>query len=247
MKIKFVTFVFLFIPIIGSLWGIEYKDYSQMTERDRILLSVSYYEVGVYYKKNGDAKLSDTYFNEASKIEPKVEKYYSQELEIPKKSITFDWDEIFKDTDATTDSASTGSDTVSANENAEDGCAVLDDVKSVTINEPLLLWDSFILSVKENKLDNLSMYFSENILMYDSDIFISIDELKESIIGWLNDTSKSVGVYNAEKLDSTVLKIVFDNGDFFFPVEANTLYMRYVERKDTLVFDAVSAKGFAVK
>ena len=75
------------MAVVSSVFAIEEKDYKSMTDRDRILLSVSYYEVSMKYQALNNKALAESYRKEALKIEPNVVKYYSGEWEVPKKTI----------------------------------------------------------------------------------------------------------------------------------------------------------------
>ena len=94
---KILVAVSLCLAVVGSVFAIEEKDYKSMTDRDRILLSVSYYEVSMKYEALNNKALANSYRKEALKIEPNVVKYYSGEWEVPKKTIEIDWNSIFAD------------------------------------------------------------------------------------------------------------------------------------------------------
>ena len=94
---KFLVAVSLCLAVVSSVFAIEEKDYKSMTDRDRILLSVSYYEVSMKYQALNNKALAESYRKEALKIEPNVVKYYSGEWEVPKKTIEIDWNSIFAD------------------------------------------------------------------------------------------------------------------------------------------------------
>jgi len=94
---KFLVAVSLSLAVVSSVFAIEEKDYKSMTDRDRILLSVSYYEVSMKYEALNNKALANSYRKEALKIEPNVVKYYSGEWEVPKKTIEIDWNSIFAD------------------------------------------------------------------------------------------------------------------------------------------------------
>ncbi len=94
---KFIIAVSLCLAVVGSAFSIEEKDYKSMTDRDRILLSISYYEVSMKYEALNNKALANSYRKEAMKIEPNVVKYYSGEWEVPKKTIEIDWNSIFVD------------------------------------------------------------------------------------------------------------------------------------------------------
>lgn len=93
-KRLFVVFA-LFSAI--ALSPIQKSDYEKLTDRDRILLAISYYEVSIKYKNLKKDELAKSYLNEAKKIEADVEKYAKGELSIPPKTINIDWNSIFKD------------------------------------------------------------------------------------------------------------------------------------------------------
>lgn len=80
-----------------SLSPIQKSDYAKLTDRDRILLAISYYEVSIKYKNLKKDELAKSYLNEAQKIEADVEKYAKGELSIPPKTINIDWNSIFKE------------------------------------------------------------------------------------------------------------------------------------------------------
>ena len=96
IKKLFVT-ALISISVVGSAFSIEEKDYKSMTARDRILLSISYYEVSMKYQALNNKALAESYRKEALKIEPDVVRYYNGELEVPKKTIEIDWNSIFAD------------------------------------------------------------------------------------------------------------------------------------------------------
>ncbi len=82
-----------------SFHGIDEKLYKNLTDRDRILLAISYYEVGKKYEALGKTELAKSYLDQAFKIEKNVDKYAKGELEVPPKVIKIDWDNIFQEED----------------------------------------------------------------------------------------------------------------------------------------------------
>lgn len=94
---RFLIILSLCFLMADSVFAIEEKDYKNMTDRDRILLSVSYYEVSMKYEALNNKALANSYRKEAQKIEPNVLKYYSGEWEVPRKTIEIDWNSIFAD------------------------------------------------------------------------------------------------------------------------------------------------------
>ena len=95
MKIKICIVFFLFG--IFSVSSLNKTDYKNLTDHDRILLGISYYEVALKYKELGKEDLYDSYMSEAVRIEKNVKKYADGVLEIPDKTININMDNIFPD------------------------------------------------------------------------------------------------------------------------------------------------------
>ncbi len=100
--VKVLIALFFSFFVLINIFAIEEKDYKNMTDRDRILLAVSYYEVSMKYEGLNNKALAQSYRKEALKIEKDVEKYFKGELEVPRKTIEIDWNSIFT-SDSTAD------------------------------------------------------------------------------------------------------------------------------------------------
>ena len=123
---KILITLSLCFSVAGSVFAIEEKDYKSMTDRDRILLSISYYEVSMKYEALNNKALANSYRREALKIEPNVVKYYSGEWEVPKKTIEIDWNSIF--VDETSDEEEQQTDVTETEEDEDETFDVTDDI-----------------------------------------------------------------------------------------------------------------------
>jgi hypothetical protein len=103
MKIKICILMLFIVFGIFSAFSLGNTDYKSLTDHDRILLGISYYEVALKYKELGKNDLYDSYLNEALRIERNVKKYASGEMEIPEKAININLDELVPDDEINTD------------------------------------------------------------------------------------------------------------------------------------------------
>lgn len=144
----FMLFVAFSVLLVQA---IEKKDYESMTEHDRIVIAVSYYEVGTAYKNKGKDDIAKSYLREAYSIEKDVEKYANGELEIPEKTINFNWDEIFTDENEenTSEDDSVTTDVVDDSSSEEAGTENTATVDSKNNTEVILVSDDS----KENSSD----------------------------------------------------------------------------------------------
>lgn len=80
---------------VNSLFSGDVFNSKEITDRSRILLSISYYEVAVKYRRMGKTQLADQYMANALRLEKNVEKYYNGKLKIPAEKSRIDWHSIF--------------------------------------------------------------------------------------------------------------------------------------------------------
>ena len=148
---KILVAVSLCLAVVGSVFAIEEKDYKSMTDRDRILLSVSYYEVSMKYEALNNKALANSYRKEALKIEPNVVKYYSGEWEVPKKTIEIDWNSIFAD--ETTDEEQPQNQETEAEGDDEEIYDTTDDIDDAYLDS-LLNGDDELLDLLDDEDEN---------------------------------------------------------------------------------------------
>ena len=217
---KILIFLMTITVILTNLHSIEKKDYINLTDRDRILLAISYYEVSLKYKALEKNTLAESYYKEAQKIERNVIKYYSGELEIPPKTISINWGAIFEDDDSKKDiiednneaikkeediidpekkdekidkEDSIDKEKITQKEDTEENIETDDDNYIEKINSTV---DSLIRHIKNRETDNAINIFTDIILIQFQSINITATELKETINGWY------------EKLDSNNEEII---------------------------------------
>lgn len=208
MKKKLIVF-FLFCSMV-VLNSIEPKDYQSMTDHDRISLAVSYYEVFLNWKgkKNNEA---ENYLKEAYKIEPEVDKYYRGELEIPEKTISFDWDEIFPE-----------------EENGDDFENEYIGSNDATNNDAA--WAEIVKIINGQKFENLNVYFNDTIDIIGADLRITRDELSETLREWFSMGNAAFPEYTTSFVNENVLKVTLKSAveNFFLPITGDTFYVLFL-------------------
>lgn len=158
MKLKVCLFCLFCFAFTFSGVSISKKSYESLTQRDRILLSVSYLEVSFQYKKMGKKDLSKQYFNLALKIEKDAEKYFSGELKIPQKKIEIDWDSIYESDPTTDENTQTDDEQVKKEEKADAEGKRENDKKNETAKEE----KESVVKIKDEKKEENTASKKEN-------------------------------------------------------------------------------------
>ena len=214
MKKKLILCILFCSAIV--LNSIEPKDYQSMTDHDRISLAVSYYEVFLKWKdeagKKGDE--AESYLKEAYKIEPEVDKYYRGELEIPEKTISFNWDEIFPEEESDEDS-------VNDLESEYTDDVTNDDVTNDDV------WNEIVKVINEQNFEGLEVYFNDVIDIAGTDMRITRDELSETLQDWLSAENTVFPEYTTFFVNENVLKVTLKSvpENFFLPISSDTFYV----------------------
>ncbi len=209
MKKKLILCILFCSAIV--LNSIEPKDYQSMTDHDRISLAVSYYEVFLKWKdeagKKGDE--AESYLKEAYKIEPEVNKYYRGELEIPEKTISFNWDEIFPEEESDEDSVN------------DLESEYTDDVTNDDV------WNEIVKVINEQNFEGLKVYFNDVIDIAGTDMRITRDELSETLQDWLSAENTVFPEYTTFFVNENVLKVTLKSvpENFFLPISSDTFYV----------------------
>lgn len=259
-------FIVIFMLSIFFIGAVDSGDYDNLTDRDRIMLSVSYYEVALKYKDLGKEKEYKSHLSEAFKIEKDVEKYYNGEYPIPVKKIEFDWDNIFIEEDEEeTPETDTGKDSteevrISEDTDTTDDHTITEDSSDSriskendnkettevisTIDLMKRSWMGFLTSIIKSDYETASLYFNDTLVLEEEDIIVTRDEVKESIIGWKDSNDSNIPEYrlNFIEIDDTkgVIEITFnDEFDFFLPVTNNQLSIECLIEDDKALFNKI--------
>jgi hypothetical protein len=244
MKIARMCLVcFILICMIIPLAAIDKKSYSSLTDRDRIMLALSYYEVSMQYKKVGKTKLAESYMLEAKKIEPEVTKYASGEKALPPKSISIDWDSIFQEAAETDESETSSSDADSTSKIKTEDSSVTVESDGDIVNG---LIDRFISALLDNNAKKAASCFTGEILVASSSLKLTRDELEATIAKWLASDSFSNLEYqiDTDRTGNTMfdVAVTFKSLDtFFIPMEDNTLYLVAEKSGATYLFSTITA------
>ena len=234
MKKKLILCILFCSAIV--LNSIEPKDYQSMTDHDRISLAVSYYEVFLKWKdeagKKGDE--AESYLKEAYKIEPEVDKYYRGELEIPEKTISFNWDEIFpeeeSDEDSVNDLESEYTDDVTNDDVTNDDVTNDDVTNDDVTNDDVTnddVWNEIVKVINEQNFEGLEVYFNDVIDIAGTDMRITRDELSETLQDWLSAENTVFPEYTTFFVNENVLKVTLKSvpENFFLPISSDTFYV----------------------
>jgi hypothetical protein len=236
-KIRFVVIFFMLSSIF--LMSLDKKEYSKLTDHDRILLSISFYEVGIRYRELGKTDLARTYIKESYEIENNVVKYYRGELQIPEKTINIDLNSIFdeKKTDNTGDEIKKNNDLKNKTElksNKKDLETVYD------------FGVAFIESLKSKDALEAAFFFKDLILIKDNSLTITNNELKESIQGWIDSTQDFLPEYKIDvkylNTNQYDMEISFKNKVvFFLALDNNILHLVVEKKNDKYYFTTISS------
>ncbi|HOV15024.1 MAG TPA: hypothetical protein PK771_12110 [Spirochaetota bacterium] len=244
MRLKTIFCLFLLFVFNFFAFSINPKSYNKLSDRDRILLSISYFEVADQYKKNGKSELAKQYYNLALQIEKNVSKYISGELTIPQKTIKIDWDSIYQK-DATTDTDKTEkNDTKDTQVKSDTEKQKTEDKKVDNISIIKKNADSFIQALISKDSAKAVSYFSNQILIENENISISGEELKETIKGWFEVNPNFTTKYEifVEKISEKTFQvsIKFENEiDFFISLNKNSLVLKTTNVDNNFLFDTI--------
>ncbi|HOJ63953.1 MAG TPA: hypothetical protein PLE45_05985 [Spirochaetota bacterium] len=241
-KIVFIIFcLFLFTTFFN---GIDEKLYKNLTDRDRILLAISYYEVGKKYEALGKTDLAKAYLNDAFKIEKNVDKYAKGELEIPPKVIQIQWDKIFEeeqDKDKTLNKTKEQEEKKNSDSLNKEKSSISDED---AINELVEIFFKYINSYDSFNISNL---FTDEVLIESVDIYIAKYEIKESFEGFFNAKYNKKYKFDSlkiEKVDENSfivnIKIIKEEKDFFiFPSENGYVKLGVIKENNRYLFNKI--------
>ena len=266
---KYIVF-FLVLSFVIQLNAIPLKDYTSMADRDRIMLAISYYEVGERYIQNNKKNLGEAHIKYAIEIEPQVKRYRSGELTLPVKSISIDWESIFDDSkedvstdtvdadepidDATTDSVvadepidDATTDSVVADEPIDDATTdsvVADEpIDDATTDSVVDLFHYFMKNLNDRNVKDAVSVFSDTIFIRDLDINLTKEEFFETISGWLEGGTE-LPHYEIISLSDSIISVVFSNSNFFLPLKDNRVYLKAEKNDVNLLFTLISTEIF---
>jgi hypothetical protein len=233
MKLRIVVILILFSFMLFNIYSIAKKSYENLTDKDRILLSISFYEVAQKYQKLGKNILAKQYFEEAFKIEKNVEKYIKGELDIPEKKIQIDLK-----------SFSSGE-----GENNSEEQQV--SIEKENINKMHYLeinnnFDNFIMALIDKDVNKAVSFFSNNIMLEGNSISISKTELEETIKGWIDKENIHIPRYITEISNlgenNFKVKIIFlENFNFFIGLNNNSINLYCSGEKNKYLFSKISS------
>ncbi len=230
--------IFSLILTVSFTFGLQKSDVKSMSDYDRIYLSISYYEVALKYKELNKEDLYNSYMSEALKLEKNVSKYFKGELEVPAKAITFSWDDIFEESETDEPAAQPESkdDTVktdNSSDSTENVKADTDIQGNLVLSTDILKNAEFLISaIKTGNIDDIIACFSEKLYLEGSSIFITRDELKETVSGWLGEKSHTIPDCNFKKIDSDYVELTFDSDpQLFIPAVSNVIRFKF-EKND---------------
>ena len=224
---KYIVF-FLVLSFVIQLNAIPLKDYTSMADRDRIMLAISYYEVGERYIQNNKKNLGEAHIKYAIEIEPQVKRYRSGELTLPVKSISIDWESIFDDS-----KEDVSTDTVDADEPIDDA----------TTDSVVDLFHYFMKNLNDRNVKDAVSVFSDTIFIRDLDINLTKEEFFETISGWLEGGTE-LPHYEIISLSDSIISVVFSNSNFFLPLKDNRVYLKAEKNDVNLLFTLISTEIF---
>ncbi|OHD13026.1 MAG: hypothetical protein A2086_07465 [Spirochaetes bacterium GWD1_27_9] len=265
MKLKSLITIFLFC--FSLIFAIDKISYENLTKRDRVLLSISYYEVAKKYKQIGKEQLAKQYFKEAFKIEPYIEKYMSGELSVPQKTIAIDWKSIFSDATSDNEDKTQKEQKIDSNKqenktiqqkedkNKQDAdknvtqnklekdnkqiIEKMDNIEAIKNN-----LNDFINTLKDKNVEKSVTFFAQSVFISSASIYITNYELKETIKGWLEKTTDFNPEYSIEieKIEENKFnaKIIFKNKvDFFISLKENSLLLKFTKYENVFLIDEI--------
>jgi hypothetical protein len=178
MRIKIIFVLFLTIVISFLSSGIGRQSYQNLTDHDRILLGISYYEVALKYKELGKDDLYNSYMSEALNIEKNVKKYATGEMEIPEKKININLDNVIPDenTDQNKD--------LSNDQSAQNKDASKDKINLNLSPEDIVY--SLVTSIIDSDYQKAATHFSNEIWFSQYRYMIDQNQLMDIFKEWKN-------------------------------------------------------------
>ncbi len=92
---RFVLLVILFLMSQLLINAVDTEKYTHLTDRDRVITALSYYEAGIRYREINNTSMADSMIRMAEQIVPDVKEYYDGNIQIPQKTIQLDLQSIF--------------------------------------------------------------------------------------------------------------------------------------------------------
>jgi hypothetical protein len=236
MRIKIFFVLFIVILSASLSFSISKKSYYNLTDRDRILLSISYYEVAMKFKDIGKNDLYESYLSESYKIEKNVKKYISGELAIPEKTISINIDSIISDT---TDDNIENNINNNNNENSDN----TNDNQSYLNNNP----DKIIITIVKNIIDknfnDAISYFNDEIWLTQYNYSLNSDQLLEIFKEW---KLSNENIKNTEEVINSISSNV-ENYDFNnFTLDNNNYELLQINFKISPIFPGNEGKNYFV-
>lgn len=238
---KKIVWFLLVIMVPGIMIAIEKKDYSFMTEHDRVILALSYYEVALKYQESGKKDLAKGYLQEAYQIEPEVEEYYNGKMQLPEKTVQFDWDSIFSEDEIENEGISVtdmeeneksfepsdlngreeNTNITEENPKAEDKVALektedkaddeVTDIDERVKNGTFIVWESFVSALHEVNFEEMEACFAETIIIPESNLILNKEELMDTVENWFELGNVEMPEYTWESSGMDQIKVELSN------------------------------------